>query len=77
MRKLEGPRLFGFNTCRQFIRAVAVLPRDEIDMGDVDTAAEGHVWEAGIRPRDERKRLVSQPLPRSLSLRNTGFWNQH
>jgi len=32
-----------FHTCRQFIRTVPVLPRDEIDMDDVDTAAEDHV----------------------------------
>jgi len=40
--KPEGPRLFVFNTCRQFIRTVPVLPRDEIDMDDVDTAVEDH-----------------------------------
>jgi hypothetical protein len=33
----------------------AVLPRDEIDMDDVDSAPEDQVWGAGIRPRDERK----------------------
>ena len=43
MRKPEGPPLFMFNHCRQFIRAVAVLPRDEIDMDDVDNTAEEHV----------------------------------
>jgi len=48
-------RPFVFNTCRQFIRTVPVLPRDEIDMDDVDTAAEDHVGETGIRPRRERK----------------------
>ncbi len=30
VRKPEGPRLFVCNTCRQFIRAVSALPRDEI-----------------------------------------------
>jgi hypothetical protein len=33
----------------------AGLPRDEIDMDDVDSAAEDQEWGAGIRPRDERK----------------------
>ena len=43
MTKPEGPRLFVFDACRQFIRRMAVLPRDEIDMDDVDSAAEDHV----------------------------------
>jgi len=34
--KLEGPRLFVFNMCGQFLRTVPVLARDEIDMDDVD-----------------------------------------
>jgi hypothetical protein len=38
-----------------WVVSVAVLPRDEIDMDDVDSKAEDHVGEAGIRPRDERK----------------------
>ena len=75
MRKPEGPPLFMFNHCRQFIRAVAVLPRDEIDMDDVDNTAEEHVVEAGVHPRDERKKPVPQPLQGSLSLRNTEIWN--
>jgi len=40
--KPEGPRLFVFNTCRQFIRTVPALPRDEVDMDDVDSRAEDH-----------------------------------
>jgi hypothetical protein len=72
--KPEGPRLFVLNTFRQFIQTVPVLPRDEIDMDDVDSAAEDHVGEAGVRPRDERKKPVPQPRPPSLSLRNKGHW---
>ena len=41
--KPGGPCLFVFNTCRQFIRAVPVLPRDEIDMDDMDNNAEDRV----------------------------------
>jgi len=48
--KPEGPRLFVFNTCRQFIRTVPILPRDEIDMDDVDSKAEEHVREDAITP---------------------------
>jgi len=52
--KPEGPCLFVFNTCRQFIRTVHVLPRDEIDMGDGDTAAEDHMGD------ETRYRLLSK-----------------
>ena len=47
--KPEGPRPFVFNTCRQFISTVPILPRDEIDMDGVDSKAEDHLGEAGIR----------------------------
>lgn len=39
----EGAGLFVFNTCRQFIRTVPVLPRDEAKPDDVDTSAEDHI----------------------------------
>ncbi len=41
--KPKGLRLFVFNTCQQFLRAVAALRREEVDMDDVDTAAGDHV----------------------------------
>lgn len=69
--KPERPRLLVFNHCRQFIYTMAVLSSDEIDMDDVDSAAEDHVGEVGICPWDERKNPVPQPLVTSLSLRNT------
>jgi hypothetical protein len=53
--KPEGPRLFVFNNCRQLILAVPVLRRGEIDMDDVDSAAEDHVGEAGTRLQDKGK----------------------
>lgn len=37
------PRLFIFDRCRQFIRTVPVLPRDDRDMDDVNTNTEDHV----------------------------------
>jgi len=61
--KPDSPRLFVFNTCRQFIRMMPVLPRDEIDINDVDRAAEGHVGDAGVRPRDRRKNAGSAAAP--------------
>jgi hypothetical protein len=39
----EGPGLYVFNTCRQFIRTVPVLPRDQTKPDDIDTEAEDHV----------------------------------
>jgi len=39
----EGPGLFAFSTCHQFIRTVPALPRDTTNMDDVDTDAEDHV----------------------------------
>lgn len=47
---MEGPGLFIFETCRQFIRTVPVLPRDEKKIDDIDTAAEDHIAdETGYR----------------------------
>ncbi len=73
--KPDRPLLSVFNTCRQLIRTAPVLPRDEIDMEDVDSTARDHVGEAASRPWDERKKLVPQPLRASLSLRDKGLWN--
>jgi hypothetical protein len=39
----EGPGLYVFDTCRQFIRTVPVLPRDKKQADDVDTEAEDHI----------------------------------
>lgn len=40
--KREGPGLYVFDTCRQFIRTVPVLPRDSRNPDDVDTETEDH-----------------------------------
>lgn len=39
----EDPGLFVFNTCRQFIRTVPILPRDSHNLDDVDTNTEDHI----------------------------------
>jgi len=57
--KPGGPRLFVFNTCRQFIRAMAVLPRDGIDRNEVDNTAEEHGGRLVVGVRDERKKAGS------------------
>jgi len=38
----EEPGLWVFDTCRQFIRTVPVLPRDPLKPEDIDTKAEDH-----------------------------------
>jgi hypothetical protein len=49
----DDPHLYVFSNCRQWIRTVPVLPRDDTDPDDVDTAAEDH-------PADEtRYRLLA------------------
>ena len=50
----KGPCLFVFNQCRQFIRTVPALPRDEVDMDDVASRAEDHVGD------ETRCRLLSK-----------------
>jgi hypothetical protein len=39
----EKPGMFIFNTCRDWIRTVPMLPRDTIDPEDVDTNSEDHI----------------------------------
>jgi len=39
----ESPAFYCFDTCRQFIRTVPVLPRDDKNIEDVDTHAEDHI----------------------------------
>lgn len=41
--RMEEPGLFVFDTCRQFIRTVPVLPRCDKDPDDVNTKAEDHI----------------------------------
>lgn len=51
---MEKPGVFTFETNRQFIRTVPVLPRDERDPDDVDTEAEDH-------PADETRYELTTP----------------
>ena len=57
---MDGPGLYVFSTCRQFIRTVPVLPRDERDMDDVDTAAEDHIGD------EARYRVLTLKVASSL-----------
>ena len=62
--KPNGPRLFVFNYCRQFIRSVPVLTRDGIDMDDVNGAAEDHVGLGSALGTKEKDRFRSRSLLR-------------
>jgi len=42
-KKREGPGLFVFDTCRQFIRTVPVAPRDQRKPDDLDSSVEDHI----------------------------------
>jgi hypothetical protein len=56
-RPLETPGLWVFNTCRQFIRTVPILPRSERNIEDVDTDAEDHAWDSTMYRLLAGKRL--------------------
>lgn len=64
--KREGPGLYVFSTCRQFIRTVPSLPRDSKHPDDVDTDAEDHVGDETryrvLTKRREMKRVKLQGL---------------
>lgn len=61
--KGEGPGLFVFKTCRQWIRTVPVLPRDEDDPDDVDTEAEDHAGDmTRYRVYNGRKAMAKAEL---------------
>jgi hypothetical protein len=51
---MESPGLFVFDTCRDFIRTIPVLPRDPRNQDDVDTKAEDHI-------ADETRYRLSAP----------------
>jgi len=55
--KRETAGLFVFDTCRQFIRTIPVLPRDKIKVDDIDTNSEDHIADA-VRYRLLSKRSV-------------------
>ena len=52
---MEGPGLFIFENCRQWIRTVPVLPRDVRDPDDVDSDAEDHAY-------DETRYMITTPI---------------
>ena len=63
--KPDGRWLFVFNTCWQFIRTVPVLPRDQIDVDDVDSKAQDHGGRQGSAlETKERSRFRSRSFRR-------------
>ena len=62
-KPMEEPGLFVFDNCRQWIRTVPVLPRDERDADDVDTNAEDHTGdETRYRVMDTRSEIEVRKL---------------
>jgi hypothetical protein len=60
---MEEPGLFVFEGCRQFIRTVPTLPRDESNLDDVDTDAEDHVGDdVRYRCTMPRREVIVEPL---------------
>jgi len=53
---MEDPGIFIFESCRQWIRCVPVLPRDAQDSDDIDSNAEDHNYD------ETRYRLLQKPL---------------
>lgn len=61
--RMEDPGLFVFDTCRQFIRTVPVLPRDMTKVDDVDTDAEDHIGdETRYALTTKRSTITIKPL---------------
>jgi hypothetical protein len=53
---MEEPGLFVFNTCRQWLRTVPIVPRDPKNQDDVDSDSEDHMY-------DVTRYELSLPLP--------------
>ena len=53
----EGPMLYVFETCRDFIRTVPTLQHDAARLEDLDTASEDHIAD------ETRYACLSRPLP--------------
>lgn len=60
----EGPAIYFMQNCEAAIATIPILPRDEKDEDDVDTAAEDHPWD-GVRYRVLKG---ANRLARSLSI---------
>ena len=66
------PYLYVFNTCKAFIRTVPALCYDELDVEDVDTKAEDHVYDEtrymcmvnpiSVPVAEEQKEYIYNPL---------------
>jgi hypothetical protein len=57
----ELPGLWVFDTCRQFIRTVPLLPRDDKKPDDIDTSAEDHIGD------ESRYRVLAVPNTATVS----------
>lgn len=66
LKARERPGLFVWDTCRQWLRTVPVLPRDDKDMDDVDTEAEDHVGDETRYRLRAARRVTQQRKARGL-----------
>jgi hypothetical protein len=64
----EKPVLLVTRRCRQFIRTIPTLPRDENDMDDVDTDAEDHIAD------ETRYMCLYDPTPKGSTTASTGAY---
>jgi hypothetical protein len=63
-KPMEEAGLFIFDTCRDWLRTVPVLPRDDRELEDVDSGAEDHAYD------DTRYRLIhKRVIPFSMDFR--------
>lgn len=53
------PKIYVFNTCKEFIRCMTSLPVDESDPEDVDTDADDHAWDAAMYAIMSRPNLAN------------------
>jgi len=54
-KRSDEPGILVFSTCRQFVRTVPPIPRDEKDPDDVNSKAEDHCWD------ETRYMILSEP----------------
>jgi len=62
-RPRQDPGLFVFDHCKEWIRTVPTLPRDDENMDDVDTGSEDHAGDATrYRLHKKRDQMATSPL---------------
>jgi len=75
----EGPGLYIFDTCRQFIRTVPVLPRDSKNPDDVDSEVEDHclAGDTLVVTSKGNERIGDLVGTSGLLLTAGGYWTEY